>query len=202
MLELLQKIDNDLLLAINGCNSEWMDRIILILTNKLTWLPLYLLCIWLLIRQYGIKRGIGLTIVIIATIGIADIVAHDVIKCSVCRMRPANLNNPISEYIHIVAGHRGGRYSFPSNHATNCATLSVMICYYIRQQRIRWIMGIWTLINCYSRLYMGVHYPSDIIGGLILGSAVAIIAIYITNQSIKIWNKDIRKKILRQRSKF
>lgn len=184
MLELLRQLDENLLLAINGWNSSLADGAMAIVSDRLTWVPLYLFCAWLLVHRFGLKNGILLTLAVIAAVGAADYVSHDWIKATVCRMRPSNPLNPLSESLHLVDGHRGGRFSFPSNHAANSSTLATAIVILLRRRWIMSMMGIWVLLNCYSRLYMGVHYPSDMLGGIALGILIGLATAFVSKRYI------------------
>lgn len=184
MLDLLRQLDENLLLAINGWNSSLADGAMSIVSDRLTWVPLYLFCAWLLVHRFGLKNGIFLTLAVIAAVGAADYVSHDWIKASVCRMRPSNPMNPLSESLHLVDGHRGGRFSFPSNHAANSSTVATAMVMLLRRRWIMSMMGIWVLLNCYSRLYMGVHYPSDMLGGIALGILIGLATAFVSKRYI------------------
>lgn len=184
MLDLLRQLDENLLLAINGWNSSLADGAMSIVSDRLTWVPLYLFCAWLLVHRFGLKNGILLTLAVIAAVGAADYVSHDWIKASVCRMRPSNPMNPLSESLHLVDGHRGGRFSFPSNHAANSSTVATAMVMLLRRRWIMSMMGIWVLLNCYSRLYMGVHYPSDMLGGIALGILIGLATAFVSKRYI------------------
>lgn len=184
MLDLLRQLDENLLLAINGWNSSLADGAMSIVSDRLTWVPLYLFCAWLLVHRFGLKNGILLTLAVIAAVGAADYVSHDWIKASVCRMRPSNPMNPLSESLHLVDGHRGGRFSFPSNHAANSSTVATAMVMLLRRRWIMSMMGTWVLLNCYSRLYMGVHYPSDMLGGIALGILIGLATAFVSKRYI------------------
>lgn len=184
MFDVLKQIDENLLLAINGWNSSFADEVMSVVSDRLTWVPLYLFCAWLLVHRFGLKNGILLTLAVIAAVGAADYVSHDWIKASVCRMRPSNPMNPLSESLHLVDGHRGGRFSFPSNHAANSSTVATAMVMLLRRRWIMSMMGIWVLLNCYSRLYMGVHYPSDMLGGIALGILIGLATAFVSKRYI------------------
>lgn len=184
MFDVLKQIDENLLLAINGWNSSFADEVMSVVSDRLTWVPLYLLCAWLLVHRFGLKKGLLVTLTVIAAVGAADYVSHDWIKATVCRMRPSNPLNPLSESLHLVDGHRGGRFSFPSNHAANSSTVATAMVMLLRRRWIMSMMGIWVLLNCYSRLYMGLHYPSDMIGGIALGIAIGLATAFVSKRYI------------------
>ena len=88
------------------------------------------------------------------------------------RLRPSNLSNPLSELTHIVNGYRGGSYGFPSCHAANSFALAVFAATMLRQRSFTIFILLWAVINCYSRVYLGVHYPGDLLVGAIIGSLI------------------------------
>ena len=112
-----------------------------------------------IIGQAGAKRAVAIAL----TITFADQMGATVIRPLVCRPRPANLENPISEFVQIVNGYRGGRYGFPSCHAANTFGLAFFLFYLFRNRSLNWFIMLWALLTCYSRSYLGVHYPGDLL---------------------------------------
>ena len=108
------------------------------------------------------------------TVGLADYVSSGIIKHLVCRPRPTH--EPMLEgLVHIVNGYRGGHYGFVSSHAANTMGVALLYCLIWKNEshHVWWLM-IWVVLNCWSRMYLGVHYPGDIIGGLIVGALIAV----------------------------
>lgn len=91
------------------------------------------------------------------------------IRPEVARLRPSNLENPLSEMVHIVNGYRGGSYGFPSCHAANTFGLAFFVVYLFRSRLLSTFILVWALVTCYSRAYLGVHYPGDLLAGAVLG---------------------------------
>jgi undecaprenyl-diphosphatase len=87
----------------------------------------------------------------------------------VARLRPSNLQNPISDVVHVVNGYRGGNYSFPSAHAANSWGLAIFITMLFRNRWLSISMILWALLTCYSRMYLGVHYFGDLLIGMLIG---------------------------------
>ena len=187
MLEKLLHIDTELLLAINGCHAPWADTLMWIISAKATWIPLYLLLIALLVWRYrqpapaSVKwlNKVPACVVMIAMIGIAvglaDFVASGILKEWVARPRPTRVPE-LEGVLHLVNGYKSGRYGFVSSHAANTMACALLFSLIWRNKVATIGLMIWVAANCYSRMYLGVHYPLDIIGGLIVGSLMALAA--------------------------
>lgn len=174
MLETLAYLDQELLLAINSLRWEAMDPTVLFLSkNKLIWLPLYLGIIYMLIRTYGLKRGMLYVLGAVMAVSLADYICASGIRPYVQRLRPSNPDNPIAPLVHLVAGYRSGSYGFPSCHGANCLALATYVALTLRRRWATWLMFAWAAFMCWSRTYLGVHYPGDLIVGGLVGSALA-----------------------------
>lgn len=169
MIETLESIDRQLLLLINGWNSPFFDEVMWIISWRYTWLPLYALLLFLLIRKAGrnwwiVLLGVGLAA------ALSDAISVHCFKNVVMRYRPTH-NLEIENIVHLVHGYRGGWYGFVSSHAANTLALTMFICLYLKKKAV-WIgMMTWVAIVCYSRMYMAAHYPADIVCGGLLGAA-------------------------------
>lgn len=172
-MERLIEIDQELLLAINGWHSAWADQVMWIISGKLTWIPLYLVLIGLLFWRFGWRKALWMVLAIGVAVGLSDYISSGIIKHLVCRPRPTH--EPLLEgLVHIVNGYRGGHYGFVSSHAANTMSVALLYCLiWKNESHHEWWLMIWVVLNCWSRMYLGVHYPGDIIGGLIVGALVA-----------------------------
>jgi len=190
----LNSIDKSWLLAINGAHTPWWDTVFWQISQAVTWIPLYallLVCLFITFRKQRTPVDLGIlpvnsipTIVFaIAMIAIAvggsDLICAQLIKPLVARPRPTH-DAEIGTLIHVVNNYRGGAYGFCSNHAANtmaCAVLCSAIFTHGKQRTahlyITLPMMLWVLLNCYSRMYLGVHYPLDIVAGLVVGGVMA-----------------------------
>ncbi len=207
MMDELITLDQQWLLAVNGWHAPWADSLMWIISGKATWLPLYaLLAVLLVWRFHGQMRGVcrracskraescewlWVLLAVGAAAGLSDWVSSGLIKHWVCRPRPTH-EPALEGLVHIVNGYTGGQYGFVSSHAADtmaCALLFALV--YTRRLRALGVnrcalrvgcvwggLMLWVAMNCYSRMYLGVHYPGDILGGLTVGSLVAV-AVYL-----------------------
>lgn len=187
MLEQLLHIDTEILLAINGWHAPWADTLMWTISAKATWIPLYLLLIGLLVWRYrkpvmtSVKwlQKVPACVVMIAMIGLAvgaaDFIASGILKELVARPRPTRVPE-LEGVLHLVNGYRSGRYGFVSSHAANTMVCALLFSMIWRNKIATVGLMLWVAANCYSRMYLGVHYPLDILGGLIVGCLVAMTA--------------------------
>ena len=173
MFETLIDFDRELLLAVNGSDSLFLDRMVRMLTNGLTWIPLYLSLFYMVMKNNDNFRrllyvllGAGLCILIAGTLN------DEIVKPLVARWRPTH-DPQIGTLVDIVDGYRGGKYGFFSAHACNTMAVATFFCWLARSRRLSIMLVCWSLINCWTRLYLGVHFPGDIVVGLLWGIIVA-----------------------------
>lgn len=178
MIDFLQQLDADVLVAINSAHCAFLDTFMWIATGRWIWVPFYAALLYMLVRRYGWRGALGLGLVIAAIIAMADQTCSTLIRPMAERLRPANLENELSAMLHIVNDYRGGAYGFPSCHGANTFALATFIILLTRSRALGWTIALWALLNCYTRLYLGVHYPGDILVGGSIGAAIAAIAYY------------------------
>lgn len=186
-MDYLIHIDQQWLLAINGWHSEWADMLMWYISKSTTWLPLYALLVGLIVYRFGIlspslcregRRGSSLLRVLIilagfaVAVGVSDFVSSGIIKPWVCRLRPTH-EPELAGLIHLVNGYTGGLYGFVSSHAANTMACALLFALLYRNKYATVGLMLWVALNCYSRMYLGVHYPADIIGGLAIGALMA-----------------------------
>lgn len=171
-MNLLLSIDVALLHFLNGSDNLLIDQFVWVLTSGLTWIPLYLSLFYIVIRNNETMPQIGLVVMgAVLCVLFADGLADGIIKPLVGRWRPSN--DPAIKYtIHIVNGLRCRDFGFCSAHAANTMSIAVFFALLIRSRLMTFTLVGWSLLNCWTRLYLGVHYPSDILAGLALGALI------------------------------
>lgn len=144
-------------------------------TGKFIWIPMYISILYVLLRNYDWKTVLFCLIAIALTITFADQICASVIRPIVERPRPSNPASPIADLVYIVNDRRGGGYGFPSCHASNSFGLAFFLILLFRKQWLSLFICCWAIVNCYTRIYLGLHYPGDLIVGMFVGGAGATI---------------------------
>ena len=172
-------IDLFLLHLLNGSQSLQFDQLILILTNGLTWIPFYIALFILVLKNNESMTQIFIIVGccalgVLLTAGIDNLI----IKPLVARPRPTL--DPFVKYtIDVANNYREGSYSFFSAHAANTSCLATFMILLVRNKAFAIAMVCWALLNCYTRLYLGVHYPSDVVCGILFGALFGWVAYFV-----------------------
>ena len=165
-------LDKQWLLAVNGSDSVFLDSLAKTLTTATTWIPLYVALLYVVIRNSDSMKKIflifGCALLCVFLAGSLD---DMIVKPLVGRWRPAR-DPDIGMSVDIVNGYRGGRFGFFSAHASNTFSLAVFFFWLVRSNLLSAALFIWSLVNCWTRMYLGVHYPGDILVGLLWGAIV------------------------------
>lgn len=167
MLDYLIDIDSDALLAVNGLHDVFQDAFWWMLTAKWSSLLLVLALAWVLMHQNR-RHALLMLVMLALTVLVADQVSSGLIKHLVERLRPTH-DPSLENAVHVINGYRGGLYGFVSSHAANFFGVSTLIALVMRHRMITFSLFTWALLQCYSRVYLGVHFPGDILGGIIVG---------------------------------
>lgn len=188
MFELLEKLDQDLFLFLNSLHNSFFDVVMAIVTDKKPWIPFYGLIILFLFWRYG-KGAFAIVVSIAITITLCDQFASGFCKPFFGRLRPC-YNEEIDALVHLVGGC-GGEYSFISSHAANTFGLASFMYFLLRKDfpHVKW-MFLWAAIVSYSRVYVGVHFPADIIVGGLSGFLWG----FLVQKGYSLWANQQQKK--------
>jgi len=177
LIETLKLWDTYLFLLINGIHAPFFDSFMYAVSEKLCWIPLYISVLYVLIKCWK-KESIWLIVAIIICIIISDQVASGILKDLVKRIRPSHVED-LKGVIHIVHGYSGGNYGFASSHAANSFGFALLTSLIFNRKIYSRSIIMWALITAYSRIYLGVHYPLDVMGGAIIGSLAALLCYWV-----------------------
>ena len=175
-MEEILELDREIFLELNSSfHNPWLDQLMMFLSTTTAWIPLYLILLYLLIKNFRKQTWLVLLAVAL-TILLADQITSSVMKPFFERLRPSH-EPSLAERVYIVNKYRGGKFGFASSHAANTFGIATLMSLALRAYR-PWIylLFLWALGVGYTRIYLGVHYPGDILAGYLVGFLCALIA--------------------------
>lgn len=166
---MLNNWDHQLFLFLNGLHVGWLDPVMTFISSEKGWIPFYAVLVFLVFYKYKWK-GLWVLLGVVVAITLSDQIASHVFKPMVMRLRPCH-DPLIKDIVYLPDGHCGGKYGFMSSHAANTFALASLIYMTMRKhhRKIGWVMFPWAAVVSYSRIYMGAHFPGDVICGAALG---------------------------------
>jgi len=183
MIDKLLFWDKELFLVLNSLNSQWFDLIMFYLTKTETWIPLYLTLLFFIFREYK-KNGWFILLGITLTVFLSDRITSGFFKPYFHRLRPSH-EPELSGLVHIVNQYQGGMYGFVSSHAANTfgTAMFIYLLFRYRYKPIFWIFS-WAGIVSYTRIYLGVHYPLDVLLGAMIGMLCGMVGFWVCKKLI------------------
>ena len=183
---MLNDLDHQLFLFLNGLHVDWLDPVMTFISSEMGWLPFYAVLLFLVFYKYRWK-GFWVLLGVVVVITLSDQISASVFKPIFQRLRPC-YDPLIEDLVYTPKGKPGGHYGFISSHAANTFALASFIYMTMRKHysKIGWLMFPWAALVAYSRIYMGVHFPGDIICGaavgMILGFGIGYLVNFVTNK--------------------
>jgi undecaprenyl-diphosphatase len=173
-MERLSEIDRNIFLFFNDLHTDWLDQPMWYFSNTLFWIPLYAVLAYFIIKDFRGDAWMIFTAIAL-TILLSDQITSSLLKPWVARVRPSR-DPSLQDVIHYVGNYRGGLYGFASSHAANTFGVAMLLVLIYRDKRRgMFLLFFWAAFVSYTRIYLGVHYPGDLIGGAIVGILVAIL---------------------------
>lgn len=170
MIEHLVELDKELFLYLNGLGNTYWDAFWLAYTAKIHWIPLYAVLAYLMFKKLNTKMFVLTLIVIVLMISFTDQVTN-LFKHGIQRLRPCH-EPGVAEYMRLVRAACGGQYGYFSGHSSNSMALAIFIGLMLksRYKYLIYFMIIWAILMGYSRIYVGAHYPLDVVSGMLFGA--------------------------------
>ena len=192
LIEWLVALDTEIFLTLNGLHTSFLDMPMYYISKVWVWIPLYLGVILFLIKKWR-SESIWIILSIVICVVLTDQLTN-LIKELVERVRPSR-EPSLSGMVHHVKGYISGGFSFVSGHASNVFGFALLSSLIIKNKFYTTFVYIWATTVVYSRIYLGVHYPFDIVGGILLGTSIALVIYAILNGFQKKLKADIKSRL-------
>lgn len=175
--QILNDADVQTFLFVNGAHTPWLDEVMYWISSKVLWIPFYAWLLYLLIKKY--KRDVWIILLaVVVLITLSDQLSV-LIKNGVERLRPCH---DLANMVHIVKDKCGGQFGFVSSHAANSFALATFFSLLMKTRAITALLFAWATLIIYSRVYLGVHYPGDVLVGAMLGTGLGFLLIFVVRK--------------------
>ncbi|MCU0356524.1 MAG: phosphatase PAP2 family protein [Cyclobacteriaceae bacterium] len=178
-MDFIAQLDTEVFFWLNSLHTPWLDPVMFYATKTALWIPFFGLLLYLLIKKY--KRQVWIPLIgVVLCLAATDRITSGIMKPAFERLRPSH-EPVLMEKVHTVNGYRGGKFGFASSHAANSFGIAMLFFLLLRStaRSISWIF-LWAVLFSYTRIYLGVHYPGDILVGAIIGLCCGWIATLFT----------------------
>jgi undecaprenyl-diphosphatase len=172
-MEEILELDKKLFLELNSYHNPWLDQLMMFLSSTAAWIPLYLVLLYLIIKNFR-KETWMVLLAVALTVLFADQITSTLMKPFFERLRPSH-EPDLTGAVQIVNGYKGMKFGFASSHAANTFGIATLMWLLLKKYRpVIAALFIWALFVGYTRVYLGVHYPGDILAGEFIGLLVAL----------------------------
>lgn len=169
MIEKILLYERDAFFALNGSDSAFLDRFMWLYTGKEVWLPLAVLIIGVLVYKKNWRESLLIILAIALVVLLCDQFASHVCKPLFTRFRPTH-HPDFMEQVKTVFNYRGGLYGFISSHAANAFGFATLMALIMKNRWFGWTLFLWATLTAYTRIYLGVHFISDVVPGIVVGT--------------------------------
>ena len=173
-------------LSVNASHTPFWDVFMLLFSYKYTWIFFYISLVWFIFRNYSWRFLIACLLAVVVLITLCDQMSSSWLRPMVCRLRPCDPENPLSEVVHLVDGYRPISYSCPSAHAANAWGLTFFLSFLFRRKLLTMTLVLWAFVTCWSRLYLGVHFFGDLVAGMLVGLVMASLVFFVMSGLVRL----------------
>ncbi len=175
--------DRELFLRLNGSESLFWDGFMWLATATWVWIPAIFAVLYLILKNNRIGEALLIIALLALTVAVSETISSDICKPFFARLRPSH-DPEIGLLADVVNGYRGGRFGFISSHAANSFSATVFLTSLVRRKSFTFVLLLWAALHSFSRIYLRVHYPGDILFGILAGCFVGVL-FYCLYQSVQ-----------------